>query len=261
MIELLSFLPLALIPAFMLLALVHDAREFERPRWWRTRMTLVTIAVVAGSIAVTAFWNYVLGDVYLLDGSRLGTGPGALLGIVVYELVHYGYHRLAHRSDLLWRLAHQMHHSAEAMDAFSANYLHPVDMFFFTTWSSLVFFPLLGLTLEAGLIAGAWLGFNTMFQHANIRTPRWMGYLVQRPESHVLHHQRGRHRYNYANLPLWDMVFGTFRNPESVEGVQAGFYTGASTRIVDMLLGRDVSQPVQVAEPTTAVSNRVEQAA
>jgi sterol desaturase/sphingolipid hydroxylase (fatty acid hydroxylase superfamily) len=252
--EILSIFPLALIPAFMLLALVHDARTFERPPWWRTRMILVTIAVVAGSVAVNAFWGYVLGDFHLLDGSRLGTGFGALVGIVVYELVHYGYHRLAHRSDWLWRLAHQMHHSAEAMDAFSANYLHPVDLFLFTTWGSLVFYPLLGLSMEAGLVAGAWLGFNAMFQHANIRTPRWMGYLIQRPESHVVHHQRGRHRYNYANLPLWDMVFGTFRNPESVDGVQAGFYNGASTRILDMLLFRDVSRPPQDEEVTLQVA-------
>ncbi len=153
------------------------------------------------------------------------------------------YHRTAHRFDVLWRLAHQMHHSAEAMDAFSAQYLHPVDVFMFTSLGSLVFYPLLGLTVEAGLVAGAWLGFNAMFQHANVRTPRWIGYLIQRPESHVVHHQRGRHRYNYANLPLWDMAFGTFRNPRSVDGVAAGFYTGASSRILDMLLFRDVSRP------------------
>jgi sterol desaturase/sphingolipid hydroxylase (fatty acid hydroxylase superfamily) len=243
MIEFLSFLPLALIPAFMLLALVHEARTFEKPRWWKTRMTLATVAVVAGSMAVAGFWGTVFGDYHLLDGSNLGTGVGAVLGIVVYEFVHYWYHRTAHRFDWLWRAAHQMHHSAEAMDAFSANYLHPVDVVMFVSASSLVFFPLLGLTLEAGVIAGAWLGFNAMFQHANIRTPHWLGYLIQRPESHVVHHERGHHCGNYANLPLWDMAFGTFHNPRNVDGVQAGFYNGGSTRILDMLLFRDVSRP------------------
>lgn len=244
MIDFLSFLPLVLILAFLLLALVYEAREYTKPRWWKTRMTLATLLVVGGSIAITAGWGALLGDIHLLNGSVLGTWPGALVGILTYELVHYWYHRTVHRYDWLWRLAHQMHHSAEVMDAFSANYLHPVDLLMFTTWSSLVFFPLLGLTLEAGLIAGAWLGFNTMFQHANLRTPRWLGYLLQRPESHVVHHERGRHRYNYANLPLWDMVFGTFRNPAEVDAREVGFYTGASTRVMDMLLLRDVSEPV-----------------
>ncbi|MCR9279672.1 MAG: sterol desaturase family protein [Pseudomonadaceae bacterium] len=248
MIEFLGILPLVLIVAFIALALLYEARAFDKPRYWKLRMTLATVAAVVGSIAITGLWGLALGDFHLLDGSSLGTWFGAVAGIVAYEFVHYWYHRSVHRFDWMWRAAHQMHHSAEVMDAFSANYLHPIDLVMFTTWSSLVFFPVLGLTIEAGLIAGGWVAFNTMFQHANIRTPRWLGFIVQRPESHVVHHERGRHRYNYANLPLWDMVFGTFRNPASVDGKQAGFYLGASERIVDMLLFRDVSTaPVEHA--------------
>jgi sterol desaturase/sphingolipid hydroxylase (fatty acid hydroxylase superfamily) len=82
--------------------------------------------------------------VSLIDSSRLGIAGGAIVGILVYELVHYWYHRAAHRFDVLWRWSHQMHHSAESLDAFGAQYLHPLDTFFFTTWGSLVFFPLLG---------------------------------------------------------------------------------------------------------------------
>ncbi len=256
MIEILTFLPLALIPAFMLLALVHEARTYEKPRWWKTRMTLATLAVVAGAIAITAAWSMVLGDFHLFDGAQLGTWAGAAAGIVVYEFVHYWYHRTVHRYDWAWRFTHQMHHSAEVLDAFSANYLHPLDLVMFTTWSSLVFFPLLGLSLEAGLIAGAWLGFNTMFQHANIHTPRWLGYVMQRPESHVLHHERGQHRYNYANLPLWDMIFGTFRNPANVDAREVGFYLGGSTKIADMLLCRDISQ---VSESSVCEDEPVEE--
>lgn len=254
MIDFLTFLPLALIPAFLLLALVHEARPYEKPRWWRTRMTIATVLVVAGNMGVAAFWGTALGEFHLLDGSGLGTWTGAAMGILAYEFLHYWYHRLAHRWDWLWRLAHQMHHSAEAMDAFSANYLSPADTLIFGSLGALVFFPLLGLTLEAGLIGGVWLGFNAMLQHANIRTPRWLGYLIQRPESHVVHHQRGRHRHNYANLPLWDMAFGTFENPLSADGIQAGFYNGASTRVADMLLCRDVSRPAD--QPVAGLPRR-----
>ena len=86
------------------------------------------------------------------------------------------------------------------------------------------------------------LTFNGMFQHANISTPHWLGYLIQRPESHSVHHERGLHRYNYSDLPVFDMLFGTFRNPADYPE-EAGFYDGASARIVDMLLLRDVSEP------------------
>src|SRR3546814_7488520 len=80
-----------------------------------------------------------------------------------------------------------------------------------------------------------------MFQHANIKTPHWLGYLIIRPESHTLHHQRGVHRHNYCDLPLWDMIFGTFRNPRYWEG-EAGFYDGASRRIGAMLIGKERSE-------------------
>jgi sterol desaturase/sphingolipid hydroxylase (fatty acid hydroxylase superfamily) len=81
-----------------------------------------------------------------------------------------------------------------------------------------------------------------VFQHANGDTPHGLGYLIQRPQSHAIHHQRGVHAFNYADLPLWDMVFGTFRNPpRSALTPLQGFHDGASARIAEMLLFRDVS--------------------
>jgi len=106
-----------------------------------------------------------------------------------------------------------------------------------------VFFPLLGLTVEAGILTALFVTFNAMFQHANIRTPRWLGFLIQRPESHTIHHGREIHRSNYSDLPLWDMLFGTFRNPTEVRSLEVGFYKGASSRILAMLAGRDVTSP------------------
>jgi sterol desaturase/sphingolipid hydroxylase (fatty acid hydroxylase superfamily) len=70
-----------------------------------------------------------------------------------------------------------------------------------------------GTTAEASTVVLLAATFCTIFQHANIRTPRWLGYLVQRPESHSLHHERGVHARNYSDLPLFDLLFGTFANP------------------------------------------------
>lgn len=237
---------LASIPAFLLLDLVVRHHRFESTRFWRAKALAVSLAALLLSVGVAIAWGSLLEGHSLLDLSGLGMIQGALVGILVYELIHYGYHRLAHGWDPLWRTAHQMHHSAESLDAFGANYSHPLDTFFFTTWASLVFFPLLGLSPAAGAIAGAFLVFNAMFQHANIKTPRWVGYLIQRPESHSLHHGRGVHRYNYSDLPLWDMIFGTFRNPAEMQP-EVGFYTGASNRVLSMLIGRDVSKPPAAA--------------
>jgi sterol desaturase/sphingolipid hydroxylase (fatty acid hydroxylase superfamily) len=242
MIDLLEPITLALIPGFLLLDFIIQRRRYDKLRHWRLRGALVTLAIFFFSGQVALFWGNLLGAAHLLDLSGLGAW-GAVPGVLVYELFHYGYHRAAHEWNWLWRAGHQMHHSAESLDAFGANYLHPLDAALFTTIGSLVFFPLLGLNTEAGIIAALFLTFNAMFQHANIRTPHWLGYLVQRPESHNIHHGRGIHRYNYSDLPLWDMLFGTFRNPRTLENTACGFYQGASGRLIELLIGRDVSTP------------------
>ena len=61
---------------------------------------------------------------------------------------------------------------------------------------------------------------------------------------HSRHHARGVHAGNYAELPLFDMLFDTFVNPPRFAKA-AGFYHGASARVADMLRFRDVS-----GEPT-----------
>jgi sterol desaturase/sphingolipid hydroxylase (fatty acid hydroxylase superfamily) len=82
--------------------------------------------------------------------------------------------------------------------------------------------------------------FLATFQHTNIRTPQWLGRLVQRPESHSVHHGRGIHHYNYSDLPLFDLIFGTFRNPKELV-TESGFEGVSSAQILDMLVGRDVA--------------------
>jgi sterol desaturase/sphingolipid hydroxylase (fatty acid hydroxylase superfamily) len=99
---------------------------------------------------------------------------------------------------------------------------------------------LLGLHPEAAALAGAWGAFSAIFQHANIKTPTWLGYLIQRPEQHGVHHQRGVHAFNYGNLMIWDLVFGTFKNPVAWEAA-AGFYPGSSKKMLQLMLGRDIS--------------------
>ena len=229
------------LPAFIVWDVLRPSRRFATPRLWKARALVVSVFSFVLSMKIGEWWVALFDGKSLLNGAVLGSWGGALAGILLYELAHYWYHRAAHGLDWLWRAAHQMHHSAESVEALGAYYLHPLDTALFTTWSALVFFPLLGLDPVAAALASAFLAFNAVFQHANIRTPRWLGYLIQRPESHGIHHERGVHRYNYSDLPLWDIVFGTFRNPVRWEA-QAGFYDGASSRVGAMLVGRDVSE-------------------
>jgi sterol desaturase/sphingolipid hydroxylase (fatty acid hydroxylase superfamily) len=254
MYELLTSITLALIPGFLLLDFIVQKRHYQSARHWRLRGLLVTVGIFFFTGEVALFWGSLFGEYHLLNTSNLGIAGATVVGILIYELAHYWYHRAAHSWNWLWRAGHQMHHSAESLDAFGAYYLHPFDAAMFTTWSSLVFFPLLGMPVEAAIIATLFLTFNAMFQHANIRTPYWLGYFIQRPESHNIHHSRGIHRYNYADLPLLDMLFGTLRNPRNLTSTECGFYNGASSRIPEMLAGRDVSKPRLAQQPTSEIT-------
>jgi sterol desaturase/sphingolipid hydroxylase (fatty acid hydroxylase superfamily) len=147
-----------------------------------------------------------------------------------------------HKNNLLWRVFHQMHHSVERLDTYSAFIFSPMDMIGFTVLGSLLLVLVAGFTPQASTIILLTNTFLSMFQHSNIRTPLWFGYFVQRPEAHALHHARGIHAYNYSDISIYDILFGTWKNPKDFE-FKNGFYLGASSRIKDMLLFRDVTEP------------------
>jgi len=172
----------------------------------------------------------------LLDPVSLA---GAAIGVLVFEFLVYVWHRAMHKHHWLWRAFHQMHHSAERVDSFGAFYFSPLDIAGFAMLSSLTL-TVVGLPAQSV----TWYLYATMFlatfQHTNIRTPQWLGYIVQRPESHSVHHGRGIHHYNFSDLPLFDLIFGTFRNPKDFVA-ESGFEGVSSAQILRMLACRDVA--------------------
>jgi sterol desaturase/sphingolipid hydroxylase (fatty acid hydroxylase superfamily) len=233
------------IPASFVLALVVErlfpARPLPRVRGWLWKGLAFFAFTGAVNSLLPVLVAKVVGDRAPLHLARFGTIAGAIAGFLVADFVGYWIHRLMHRVPRLWRWTHQMHHSAERMDLAGMSYSHPFDTFLVFGLTGLAT-ALLGLTPVAGALAG-FLGYATaVVQHSNIRSPRWLGYLIMRPEQHGLHHARGVHAYNYGNFALWDLMFGTFRNPASFPE-QYGFWDGASARMGKLLLGRDVGQP------------------
>jgi sterol desaturase/sphingolipid hydroxylase (fatty acid hydroxylase superfamily) len=216
------------------------ARHFESVPHWRLKCILfMPLLIVIGSGGPMMVAR-LLPEWTLFPGARLGTAAGALLGIAASELVVYWMHRLHHRVAFLWRWVHQLHHSAECVDVYGAAYFHPLEVLEGAIVGMIFFSVVLGLNPEASGLAVLWQAFTGVFQHGNFNTPRWLGYLIQRPEQHCVHHERGVHDFNFANLPLWDLVFGTFQNPRTWQG-EAGFYAGGSARLWAMIRGQDIS--------------------
>lgn len=238
----------------MLLERLVPARPLPKVKRWHLKGLVFFVVVMVVSGMAPPLAAQVMGDWSGLGLASLGTIGGALVTILASELLQYAMHRSFHVSNFLWRYVHQLHHSAERLDVPGAAFTHPVEVFVGGLFGTIVTMAL-GVTPEAAGIAGFFGVFNAIFQHTNIKTPRLLGYVIQRPESHSVHHARDVHAYNYANLPLVDMIFGTFRNPANFVEEQ-GFYDGASSKIGAMLLGRDVSQgPTTVRSEPEPASN------
>jgi sterol desaturase/sphingolipid hydroxylase (fatty acid hydroxylase superfamily) len=240
MIGLYHFIALGLFAGFAALDLVARARRFPDVSYWRLKGTAFMLLYFAVSTYAPLMWDGWLGQHQLYDGSQLPFWAQALGGFLLLELGVYAWHRTMHNVQPLWRFFHQMHHSAERVDIWGALYFHPLDMIGWAMVGSLMLVLGFGITAEAAIVVGLAATFCGLFQHANIRTPRWLGYLITRPESHSLHHERGVHARNYGDLPIFDMIFGTFENPREFEG-EVGFHEGGSKRIGAMLFGKQIA--------------------
>lgn len=240
--DVLTFGLLAVYLLMVALDLVVPARSFPKLRFWRLQGVAFLVLYLAISSTLPFVWDSHFAEYRLFDLTSLGTLGGAAVGLLVHQLVAYVWHRAMHRVPFLWRWFHQMHHSAERIDVFGAFYFSPLDMLGFALVGSLSLVLVAGVAPEAALVINTLLTFIAFFNHSNVRTPRWLGYIIQRPENHALHHERGVHAHNYADISIIDMLFGTWKNPATWSGV-GGFYDGASRRILEMLRGRDVSTP------------------
>lgn len=236
-----SMVLLGIYAAFVVWEAIAPGRDLPKISGWHLRGFTTFVIYFYLSSYLPLLTDAHLARYQFLDLGWLGWS-GGLVALVAYDGLMYFWHRALHGSNVLWRVFHQFHHSAERMDTAGAFYFHPTDMVGWTLLGSVAGVLLFGLTPAATtvfLLAGMLMG---VFQHSNIRTPRWLGYLVQRPESHTVHHGKGLHYYNFSDLPLFDMVFGTFRNPSDYE-MDTGFYPGASARVLDMLTFKDVGEP------------------
>jgi sterol desaturase/sphingolipid hydroxylase (fatty acid hydroxylase superfamily) len=241
LIDLLTYLSAALFPLFVVVERLWPARRQPRIAGWPLIGTGFFVAFAAISVLIPLALPPAWFEASLLAGARLGVGGGTLVGYLSVTLAGYAWHRTVHAVPLLWRAFHQMHHAPRRLDAWSAFVFHPTEAALYTLLGLGVNVLLLGLDPVAASLVGLLGVFNALFQHANVRTPRALAWLIQRPEAHSIHH--GVHRWNYSDFPLWDIVFGTYRRADGF-APQVGFDARRGARWGAMAAMRDVHAAV-----------------
>ncbi len=221
---------------------LFPARELPKIAWWKTRSLSVFVCYFFLASYFPLLTDPFLAEYQLFNISRMGVVGGAIVAILIFEALLYFWHKAIHRNLTLWRIFHQMHHSAERVDTFGTFYFSIMDTIGFSLIASFSLVLIIGVQPQSITIFLLVTTFFSIFQHTNIKTPQWIGFIIQRPESHAIHHARKIHYKNFSDLPIFDIIFGTFENPKTREH-QAGFYDGASARIGEMLMFKDVSKP------------------
>lgn len=234
---------------FLLIERLWPANKLPTSRGWWKRIALVNIAQVGVVILAGYTWDRWFQSYSLLHfRDHLSTFWSATICYVLSTFIYYWWHRLRHESSFFWRLCHQLHHSPRRIEVLASFYKHPVEITINSLISATLTYFLLGMTVEAAALYTVFTALAEYFYHWNIRTPRWLGPLFQRPESHRVHHQYNHHTQNYADLPVWDILFGTYNNPEH-SPKNCGFDPDKEQRLGAMLAFQDVHKDVTETLP------------
>jgi sterol desaturase/sphingolipid hydroxylase (fatty acid hydroxylase superfamily) len=226
-----------LFVAMLVIEAAVPARRFASVRRWRwLGAAFFVLTLLIGGLAPLLIPAGTLTAHSLLDLGALGLWA-APIGLLATTFGGYWLHRAEHRYGWLWHATHQLHHSPARVDMAGAYFAHPLEVLLKVVVSTVIASFVLGLAPLAVSLVNTIVAALGLFQHWNIRTPRVLGYFVQRPESHCVHHAIDDDGHNFSELPLWDVLFGTYSNPSTFEG-EVGLQGGVRARVKDMLLMR-----------------------
>lgn len=253
----------ALAAAFAILFLLERVIPGRRDPFdasWYIRAVTVNVVQLAILVAIATLLNPWLSKHSLFHVAAQWPKPVAGLAVAILgSLIQYGWHRAEHANNYLWRTFHQIHHSPSRIDILTTNYAHPLDYIVNTTIHSVAGLIILGVDAEGMAWSVFIYGVNNYFAHCNLQSPRWLGYLMQRPEMHRIHHKFEHHHQNYG-FPMWDMLFGTWINPPVDEDFKCGFEGRREHMLAEMLVGQDVNPPKEITpDPKTPKTAAMQQ--
>jgi sterol desaturase/sphingolipid hydroxylase (fatty acid hydroxylase superfamily) len=224
---------------FIVLERVRPGRHLPAPPGWFARAAILN-AIQLGIVVLAGFtWNewFTSWSLFHIAGQLPAPVEGALAWFIG-TFVFYWWHRVRHASDFAWRVLHQVHHSPTRIEALTSFYKHPLEIAANSVISSALVFGVLGGSVEAAAWFNVFAAVGEMCYHSNLRTPRWFGYFLQRPEHHSIHHEFGVHNYNFGDITWWDRMFGTFRDVDHFAPA-CGFGPGAESQLGRMLLFKE----------------------
>ncbi len=234
------FLIFGIATLFFMAERIFPGRELPHSGGWYTRAVLLNLCQFGIIMLAGVSWDQWFHGSSVLDISQ-HLPPIAQGGLAWFigTFVFYWWHRARHHYKLLWLGLHQIHHSASRIEIMTSFYKHPLEIASNSIIISFVLFVILGASTEAAIWFNIFAATGELFYHSNLKTPHWVGYVMQRPEHHSIHHQLDVHDYNYGDITWWDRIFGTYKDTRSFTP-QCGFPGDNEQKLLQMLKFRDV---------------------
>lgn len=224
---------------FLLWERILPGRKLPNSKGWYIRSIAINLIQLGITLLTGKLWIALLSDGSLINLSDIGTPVmQGLVGWFVGTFVFYWWHRLRHKNGF-WVIFHQVHHSASRIEILTSFYKHPLEIFINSFLAALILFPILGCSLLGAIWYNLFAAVGEYFYHANIKTPKWLRYFIQTPELHSIHHEINVHKYNYSDIPIWDRIFGTYKDATDFSD-RCGFPKNNEQKILKMLAFKDV---------------------
>jgi sterol desaturase/sphingolipid hydroxylase (fatty acid hydroxylase superfamily) len=92
---------------------IAPAEKLAPARFWPLRGLIAFALYFYVATYLPLIWGNWLAPLQLFDLSRVQPAIAAMGGLLAFEFALYWWHRGMHETNLLWRIFHQMHHSAD----------------------------------------------------------------------------------------------------------------------------------------------------
>ena len=224
---------------FLLWERILPGRNLPNSKGWYFRSIGINLVQLGITLATGKLWLFLLSGQTLLNLSDIGSPLlQGFIGWFIGTFVFYWWHRLRHKNGF-WLAFHQIHHSASRIEILTSFYKHPLEIFVNSFITAFILFPILGCSILGSIWYNFFAATGEYFYHANVKTPKWLRFFVQTPELHSIHHQIDVHKYNFSDIPIWDRLFGTYK--DSIEfSDRCGFPKENERKIWKMLVFKDV---------------------
>ena len=224
---------------FLIIERLKPGRKLPKIKNWYYQAILINLVQLLITLATARLWIEIFGEISLFKicnwQSQILQG---LFAWFIGTFFFYWWHRVRHLKGF-WLIFHQIHHSPSRIEAMTSFYKHPIEILSDAILSALILYPLLGCSMMGAFWYNCFAGIGEYLYHSNIKTPKWFRYFIQTPELHSIHHQFGVHKYNFGDIPIWDRIFGTYKDTTEF-AERCGFPKNAENKLKEMLLFKDV---------------------